>query len=96
MHPWILPLFSLTITFSSLTVASSLDRLAPCSELGEECNKTLFKRCCQNYVCDLVSPFRGTCIDCYPLDHTCVKNSECCSSYCHLLRCGWRRMQMVS
>ncbi|THD20513.1 hypothetical protein D915_008691 [Fasciola hepatica] len=64
-----------------------------CSQRGESCDKTLFKRCCANLVCDLKSAAKGKCIDCYPMDHGCLTDSECCSNPCHLFACKPKHMQ---
>ncbi|CAH8612723.1 unnamed protein product [Schistosoma bovis] len=58
-----------------------------CVEKGEKCTKTLFKRCCENLVCQLQGPFNGICVDCLSLESACIADHECCSKRCYLFAC---------
>ncbi|VDP73105.1 unnamed protein product [Echinostoma caproni] len=60
---------------------------AKCVPEKGECDKTVFHRCCDKLVCDLERPGKGVCIECYPDNHLCMKDDECCSKQCKLFKC---------
>ncbi|CAH8615099.1 unnamed protein product [Heterobilharzia americana] len=64
-----------------------------CSELGEFCDKTIFNRCCRDLVCELKGFANGTCVECLGLKYACLRNSDCCSKFCHLFRCRERQVE---
>ncbi|KAF6773273.1 hypothetical protein AHF37_08079 [Paragonimus kellicotti] len=70
-----------------ISLALSIGVPNKCAELGEQCSKTIFQRCCGNYVCDLKTAFEGVCVKCYPLEHGCMSDEECCSGRCHVFQC---------
>ncbi|VDK71828.1 unnamed protein product [Dibothriocephalus latus] len=58
-----------------------------CRKEGETCDKTIFQRCCDNLICDLVSIGNGKCVKCLEEGRLCTKDSECCSGSCQWLKC---------
>nr|CDS28187.1 expressed protein [Hymenolepis microstoma] len=53
-----------------------------CKRLGEQCDRTVFNRCCKDLYCVLAGPGDGTCQPCLPSSHFCFRDSECCSRNC--------------
>ncbi|KAM3173388.1 hypothetical protein ACTXT7_012606 [Hymenolepis weldensis] len=53
-----------------------------CSESGQKCDRTVFRRCCDGLFCVLKGFADGTCEKCLPQGHFCISDAECCSGDC--------------
>ncbi|KAH8873422.1 UPF0506 protein [Schistosoma japonicum] len=83
MYKSLVILFSIWLIFISDRIVCTPN----CANLGEFCTKTVFKRCCDNLVCELNGPFNGKCVECLSLESLCAADYECCSRRCYMFAC---------
>ncbi|VDO01503.1 unnamed protein product [Rodentolepis nana] len=53
-----------------------------CKGFGQNCDRTVFNRCCGDLQCELSSPFHGVCTFCLSPGQMCLRDTDCCSGNC--------------